>query len=178
MIPTFAGFNMGLSTPAVPVLSYTAQSTFTITDYNATLTYVVVGATRSGNQLTSVTNNSTITAAYSSGAPVSAARTMLVANYARILTSVNTSITSTGCGPRDSICCPSGTIQNTNGDQCGGYPGSLAPNNFCDGTPGYPCDGNCYQLTVACWNWRWNNYSTGPEGTGYTLIGTVWGKAV
>lgn len=178
MIPTFAGFNLGLSAPAVPTLSYTAQSTFTITNYNASLTYVVVGASRSGDQLTSVTNNATITAAYSAGAPVSAARTMLVAAYARILTSVNTNITSTGCGPRADICCPSGTIQTTAGNQCGGAPGSLAPDNFCDGTPGYPCNGNCYQLTVTCWNWRWNNYSTGPEGTGYTLIGNVWGKAV
>ena len=178
MIHTFAGFNMGLSAPAVPVLSYTAESTFTITNYDATLTYVVVGASPSGNQLTSVTNNATITAAYSAGAPVSAARTMLVAAYARILTSVVSTPTDTGCGPRNNINCPDGTIQSTAGNQSGGAPGSLAPDNFCDGKPGYPCDGNCYQLTVTCWNWRWNNYSTGPEGTGYTLIGNVWGKAV
>lgn len=178
MIPTLAGFRGGISSPDTPTLSYTAQGEFTIINYSASLTYTVVGATRTNDKLTNVTNNATITAAYSAGAPVSSARTMLVANNVRILTSVSTSLTSTGCGTRPDLCCPGGTIQNTSGAVCGGAPGSLAPDNFCDGTPGYPCNGNCYQLTVNCWNWRWTNYDTGPDGTGYTLIGSVWGKAV
>lgn len=178
MIPTLAGFNLGLSAPATPNLSYTAQSTFTITNYDATLTYAVTGATRSGNQLTSVTNNATITAAYASGAPVSGTRTMLVANNARILTSFATNVVSTGCGPRPDLCCPGGTIANTSGQVCGGAPGSFIadPNQaaaFCGGQ----CNDNCWQLAWGCWNWRWTNYSTGPDGTGYTLIGSVWGKA-
>ena len=172
MIPTLAGFNLGLSAPATPNLSYTAQSTFTITNYDATLTYAVTGATRSGNQLTSVTNNATITAAYAAGAPVSAARTMLVANNVRILTSVAGGVGSEGCGPRPTICCPGNTIQNTNGDQCGsvGTQGNFAGCSGC-------APGDCFGLFLTCWNWRWTNYSTGPDGTGYTLIGSVWGKA-
>jgi hypothetical protein len=114
MIPTFAGFRGGLSSPSAPQLSYTAEGQFTITNYSASLTYAVVGATRTGNLLTSVTNGATITAAYSAGAPVSAASTMNVLANARVLTD-SIGITSTGCGPRDSICCPDGRIQNTAG---------------------------------------------------------------
>ena len=172
MIPTLAGFNMGLSDPDAPTLSYTAQGQFTITNYNASLTYVVVGATRSGNLLTSVSNGATITSAFASGAPTSAASTMNVLAHARVLTD-SIGVTSTGCGPRDSICCPGGRIQNAAGATCGGYPGSIAPDNFCDGTPGYPCPGYCYQLTVACYNWYWTNYAS----LGYTLIGSIWGRA-
>lgn len=172
MIPTFAGFNMGLSAPAAPQLSYTAEGQFTITNYDSSLTYAVVGATRTGNLLTSVTNGATITAAYSTGAPTSAASTMNVLAHARVLTD-GIGVTSTGCGPRGDICCPGGRILNTAGQVCGGAPGSLAPDNFCDGTPGYPCPGFCYQLTVACYNWYWTNYTS----SGYTLIGNIWGKA-
>ena len=173
MIPTFAGFNMGLSSPPAPQLSYTAQGQFTITNYNASFTYAVIGATRTGNLLTSVTNGATITAAYSSGAPVSATSTMNVLAHARVLTD-SISLTSTGCGPRDSICCPDGRIQNTAGAVCGGYPGSFIADPgqaaaFCNGQ----CNDNCWSLTVNCYNWYWTNYTS----SGYTLIGNVWGKA-
>lgn len=164
-----------LGKPDAPQLSYTAQGQFTITNYNASLTYALSGATRTDDIISSVTNGATITAAYASGAPVSGASLMNVLAGARVLTD-NAPITSTGCGPRDSICCPDGRIQNTGGTVCGGYPGSLAPDNFCDGTPGYPCDGNCYQLTVNCYNWYWTNYTA----EGYTLFGGdsgTWGKA-
>lgn len=172
MIPTFAGFRGGVSSPSAPQLSYTADGQFTITNYNASLTYAVVGATRTDNLLTSVTNGATITAAYSAGAPPSAVSTMNVLAHAQVLGSFVTGVTDTGCGPRPNICCPTGLVQ-PNFAQCGGSPGSLAPDNFCDGTPGYPCDGNCYQLTIACYNWYYTNYTS----EGYTLIGNTWGKA-
>ena len=163
----------GISLPApTPTLSYTADGQFTITNYNAALFYTVTGATRTNDLLTSVSDNATITAAYANGLPVSATTTMRVAPNVRILTSVNTSLTDTGCGTRPDLCCPAGTIQSTAGNQCGGAPGSLAPDNFCGGA----CPGNCFQLTVTCWNWRWTNYSDGTDGTGYTLIGNTWGK--
>lgn len=163
--------------PPTPTLSYTADGQFTITNYSATLFYVVTNATRTNDLLTSVTSGATITAAYANGLPVSGTATMLVAANARILTSVATSLTSTGCGPRPDLCCPGGTIQNTSGAVCGGSPGSFIadPNQaaaFCAGQ----CNNNCFQLTVACWNWRWTNYSDGTDGTGYTLIGNTWGK--
>ena len=163
----------GISLPApTPTLSYTADGQFTITNYNAALFYTVTGATRTNDLLTSVSDNATITAAYANGLPVSPTTTMRVAPNVRILTSVNTSLTDTGCGTRPDLCCPAGTIQSTAGNQCGGAPGSLAPDNFCGGA----CPGNCFQLTVTCWNWRWTNYSDGTDGTGYTLIGNTWGK--
>ena len=71
MIPTLAGFRGGVSAPPAPTLSYTADGAFTITNYSASLTYAVSGATRSGSSLTSVSYGATITAAYSAGAPVS-----------------------------------------------------------------------------------------------------------
>jgi len=174
MIPTLAGFNMGLSSPAAPILSYTAQGQFTITNYNASLTYAVIGATRSGNLLTGVSNGATITAAYASGAPVSNTSTMNVLAHARVLYGGATGVTSTGCGPRDNLCCPSGLILDTNGTVCGGAPGSFIadPNQaaaFCGGA----CNDNCWQLTIACYNWYWTNYTS----SGYTLIGNIWGKA-
>lgn len=163
---TFAG------PPPAPTLSYTAEGQFTITNYDSTLVYAVSGATRTGNLLTSVTNGATITTAYVAGAPTSNPSTMNVLANARVLTD-SIGVTSTGCGPRPDICCPSGRIMNTSGQVCGGSPGSLAPDNFCDGTPGYPCPGYCYQLTITCYNWYWTDYS----GSGYTLIGQTWGKA-
>lgn len=162
--------------PDAPTLSYTAQGQFTITNYDSNLFYNVSGATRSGNLLSSVSNGATITASYASGAPASSAATMLVANHVRILTSFATGVTSTGCGPRPNLCCPGGTIMNTSGQTCGGAPGSLAPDQFCGGGLPGDCPGNCFQLTISCYNWRWTNYDTGPDGTGYTLIGSIWGK--
>lgn len=178
MIPTIAGLGFGLSAPPVPNLSYTADGVFTITNYNATFNYTTTGATRSGDQLTSVSNNATITARYAAGAPVSAARTMLVAANARVLTTVNTGIGSEGCGPRPNICCPGSSILNTNGDQCGGAPGTQGNFAGCSGCAPFPGPGDCYGTFLTCWNWRWTNYSDGTDGTGYTLIGNTWGKAV
>lgn len=156
---------------AAPTLTYTAQGQFTITNYQAYLTYTVSGATRSGNLLTSVSNGATIRSSVAPGAPLSNASTMNVLAGARVLTD-SIGLTDTGCGPRGNICCPDGRIQNTGGATCGGAPGSIAPDAFCGGS----CPGYCYQLTVACYNWYWTNYTA----EGYTLFGGdsgTWGKA-
>ena len=157
-----------LGKPDAPQLSYTADGQFTITNYSASLTYALTGATRTGNIISSVTNGATITAAYAAGAPVSGSSLMNVLAHARVLTD-SIGVTDTGCGPRGNLCCPSGRILDTAGNVCGGAPGSLAPDIFCGGS----CPGNCYQLTIACYSWYWTNYTS----SGYTLIGNTWGKA-
>jgi hypothetical protein len=159
--------------PSVPNLSYTAEGQFTITNYDSSLTYTVSGATRSGNLLTNVSNNATITAKYQRSVPSSAARTMNVAANVRILTSVAATPGSAGCGPRGTICCPGSSIVNTDGGQCVPGPGTQGSFAECDGVCSRE---NCFGLFLTCWNWRWTNYSTGPDGTGYTLIGNTWGK--
>ena len=158
--------------PAAPFLRYSAEGQFTIDNYSGGLIYSVSGASRSGNILSGVSNGATITAEYGDGSPKSKSSTMNVLANARVLTDSIPS-TTTGCGPRGDICCPDGRILDTSGRACGGSPGSLAPNNFCSDL-GTPCDGNCYQLTVTCYNWYWTNYS----GDGYTLIGQTWGRAL
>lgn len=165
--------------PPTPTLSYTADGQFTITNYNAALFYVVTGATRSSDILSSVSNGATITAAYANGAPTSGSSTMNVAPNVRILTSVAGGVSSEGCGPRPDLCCPAGTIQSTAGNQCGGAPGTRTPGGCGGGCPEGPFDpfnAGCFALFVTCWNWRWTNYSDGTDGIGYTLIGNTWGK--
>jgi hypothetical protein len=164
---TFAG------PPPPPTLSYTAQNQFTITNYNAALVYAVSGATRAGSLLTSVSNGATIATSYAVGATISNVSTMNVLAHGRVLTT-SFGVTDTGCGPRGNICCPGGTIQDTSGNVCGGAPGSYIADPaqaaaFCGGA----CDYNCYQLTVTCYNWYFTDYT----GSGYTLMGNVWGKA-
>lgn len=154
--------------PAVPTLTYSAQGTFTITNYDPTLTYTVTGATRTGNQLTGVSNGATITAAWAPGAPQSAARTMNVLAHGRVLTTLAASPSSSGCGPRGFVACPGGTITNTSGSTGCDGPGTVGP--FCGGS----CtDPPCYGNFCSCYNYYWTDYT----GSGYTLIGTVWGKA-
>ncbi len=167
------------ATPAVPALTYTTQNQFTISNYDPTLTYLVSGGTRSVNIITvsSVGSTATVTARYGRGLVASSAKSMLTAAYSRVLTSVASTPSDTGCGPRNNITCTGGTILDTNGTVSGGAPGSLIQDpaqgaSFCGGA----CDTNCWSLSVVCWNWRWNNYSTGPDGTGYTLLGNTWGK--
>lgn len=171
MIPTLVGLRGGLSAPTAPQLSYTADGQFTITNYNASLVYTTTGATRSGNLISSVTNGATINAAYGVGAPVSGSSLMNVLAHARVLYGSPTPVTSTGCGPRPDLCCPSGLILNTSGQTCGGSPGSIAPDAFCQFPSCTP--GQCYQLTISCYNWYWTDYTS----SGYTLIGNTWGKA-
>jgi hypothetical protein len=161
-VSTFAG------PPAAPVLAYTAQGQFTITNFDATLTYTVTGATRTGAVLTGVSDGATVKVAYTSTSPQSAPSTMRVAAHARILDTQVSAPSSTGCGPRPDLCCPDGTIMSAAGNQCGGAPGTQG--DWCGGA----CPGNCYGTFVTCWTWHWTDYS----GSGYTLIGNVWGKAV
>ena len=162
------------ATPPVPTLSYTAENQFTITNYDSTLVYELTSCSRSNNIVIPSSSTATITAKYSRALVSSSARTLLTAPYDRVLTSVAGGVSSEGCGPRPNLCCPSGTIQGMAGNQCGGAPGTQGSFAGCSGcTSGNPC----YGLFITCWNWRWNNYSTGPEGTGYTLIGSTWGKA-
>jgi hypothetical protein len=160
--------------PAAPMLSYTAEGQFTIGNFDDKLIYTVTGATRSGSILSGVSNGATIVAAYETDLPKSNASTMNVLANGRIL-SPGDSQTSTGCGPRGDLCCPGGQIMDAGGRVCGGAPGSFMSDPgqakaFCNG----PCDTNCWQLTIACYNWRWTDYT----GDGYKLIGQTWGKAV
>ena len=62
--------------PATPDLSHTAYGQFTITNYDASLTYAVTNGTRTGAVITvpSVNSTMTVTSAYGSGAPTSGAR--------------------------------------------------------------------------------------------------------
>lgn len=165
----FGGVNAGKgATPPVPTLSYTAQSQFTITNYDSTLQYSVTGASRSGNivNINSVGTTATVNAKYSRSTISSANRSLLTAAHARVLYGPGTGVGRAGCGPQ-TVCCPSGMIHNPDGSQCG-----------CCGTRGCfaECCGRCEDCTgnfLTCYNWYWTDYS----GSGYTLIGSVWGKA-
>jgi hypothetical protein len=161
-VSTFAG------PPAAPVLAYTAENQFTISNYDAALTYVVAGATRAGAVLTGVSDGATVKVAYSVGSPESAPSTMRVAAHARVLDSIASSPSSAGCGPRGFVACPPGTISNPDGTAGCAGPGTQG--DFCGGA----CPGDCFGNFCTCWNWHWTDYS----GSGYTLIGNVWGKAV
>lgn len=156
--------------PPVPTLSYTAERTYTITNYDANLTYTVTGATRSGNTITGATNGATITSAYAPGATQSAARTMNLLAHSRVLTTIYSGLGSAGCSPRPDYYCQGGSILDTSGNTYLPGPGTFHPNN-----PG-PCDwqcNDCWLLFGTCYNWYWTNYS----GNGYTLFGSWWGKS-
>ena len=173
MIATMAGFTTGLSAPPVPQISYTAAGQFTITNYNSSLTYVVSGATRSGSLLSSVSNGATITATYSAGAPVSNASTMNVQAHGRVLTSVVSTPFSVGCSPRGNITCPGGSVLGVDGATSGGAPGTQGCFYQCEGNCSCGPNGPCFGLFVTCYN----SYITDYSGSGYTLIGSIWGKA-
>lgn len=165
------------ATPTVPTLSYSAQGQFTITNYDSLLTYTVVNGTRSGNVITvsSTGTTATVTAKYSRGLVSSASSSMLTAAHGRVLSSIATSLGSEGCGHRSDLCCPGGTILDTSGAVCGGAPGTRTAGGCGGGCPEGPYDpfeAGCFTLYVTCWNWYWTDYS----GSGYSLIGSVWGK--
>ena len=84
MIPTFAGFNMGLSAPAAPIMDHhTATGQFIITNYSSSLVYTTAlvsgGGTATLNTgtgvytLSSTTARFSITVGYSGSSPQSAA---------------------------------------------------------------------------------------------------------
>lgn len=164
MLSSFVAFG---ATPAVPILSYTAQSQFTITNYDSTLQYSVTGGSRLGNiiNISNVGTTATVSAKYPRSTVSSENKSLLTAAYARVLYGPGTGVGSAGCGSRY-VCCPSGMIHNTNGDQClsGGTQGCFAE---CCGT----C-ADCTGLFLTCYNWYWTDYT----GSGYTLLGSVWGK--
>lgn len=171
---TFASIVAGAAsgkgaTPAIPTLTYTAENQFTISDYDSTFTYTVTNGTRSGAVVTVTSASATISARTSKSVVASGTRSLLTLANGRVLTTVASTMGSEGCGPRPNLCCSSG-ILNTNGDTCGGSPGTVVPDNFCGNT----CDpGNCFGLYMTCYNWYWTDYTS----SGYTLQGSVWGKA-
>lgn len=160
--------------PQAPQLSYVAEGQFSITNFDDKLSYTVSGATRSGSLLTGVSNNATIAASFEPDSIKSNVSTMNVLANARIL-SPGDNQSSTGCGPRGDLCCPGGQIMDAGGRTCGGAPGSFIADPsqaaaFCNGQ----CNDNCWSLTIACYNWRWTDYTA----DGYKLIGQIWGRAV
>lgn len=155
--------------PAVPVLTYSADSQFTISNYNAALTYAVTGCTRSGSSLTSVSNNATITAAYGEGTP-SAARTMLILAHTYYSTGyASTTSPVESCGGSAWAYCSSGYSDVVTGSTnfgSGTYQPSLCGGS-CPATCFYNGAGNCY-----------NRALTDYTSSGYTLQGSKWGKSV
>lgn len=149
----------------MPALTFgAADGHFTISNYNAGLTYAVTGATRSGSDLSAVNNGATITASYAPGAPVSAAATMNVLAHGCILEGASESLNSTGCGPRPGDTCSVGVLDTAGNTYAG--PGTRG--DFCGGA----CPGNCYGRFATCYYYHWTDYS----GSGYSLIGNTWGK--
>lgn len=158
------------ATPSVPVLTYTADKQFTISGFDSSLSYSVANGSRSGSIVTVATTGTTatITAKYPRSVSSSAARSLLTLAHGIVLTSPGAFIGSEGCGPRPNICCPAGQIQSTNGNQCGGAPGTQG--NFA-GCPNCT-DPPCFGLFIQCYYWNYTNYSA----NGYALLGNVWGK--
>ena len=83
MIPTCAGFNIGLSAPAAPIMDhYTATGQFVITNYDSSLVYTTALISGSGTAtlntstgvytLSSTTARFSVKAGYSASAPQSA----------------------------------------------------------------------------------------------------------
>ena len=83
MIPTFAGFNMGLSAPAAPIMNHhTSAGQFVITNYDSNLSYTPILITGSGTAtlntgtgvytLSNANARFSVSAGYSSGSPKSA----------------------------------------------------------------------------------------------------------
>lgn len=161
------------ATPPIPTLSYTAEKQFTITNYDPTLIYDVVNATRSASVITinNTGTTATITSKYTRSVISSSSKNMLTAIHTRVLTSSAGGVSSEGCGPRPTICCPV-TITGVDGSTCGsgGTRGNFAG---CPTCPSQPFEAGCFGLFLTCWNWYWTDYS----GSGYNLFGSVWGKA-
>jgi hypothetical protein len=153
--------------PAVPTLSYTAQNQFTITNYDSTLDYTLTNCTRSTDIITPTSGTATVTAKYPRALISSAARTAYTANHGIVLDSIASSPSSAGCSPRGFVGCPGGTVTDTAGNTGCAGPGTQGP--FC----GTDCDASsCFGNFCTCWYYHWTDYS----GSGYSLIGTVWGK--
>lgn len=161
------------ATPPVPTLSYTAENKFTITNYSSSLIYTVSGGTISENIVTpnSVGTTVTISSKYQKSVITSANKSLRTLAHSRVLSGSPTGIGSVGCGPRPTICCPSGMITDTSGNTCIGGPGTQGCFYECCPYGNYTC-GNCTGLFGDCYNWYWTDYTA----NGYTLYGSVWGK--
>lgn len=155
--------------PETPVLAYTGEGEFTITDFDPALVYVVSGATLTGALLTEVTDGATVRSIYAPGAPPSNPSTMRVLAHGRVLGSVAANPSSQGCGPRPTVCCPAGTVMDTAGTTCSNT-GTQVPDNWCNNE----CPGWCFGMYLTCYHFSWTDYSA----NGFTLIGAVWGKAI
>lgn len=141
MIPTFAGFNLGLSAPAAPIMNHhTSTGQFVITNYNSTLAYTATLVSGSG---TASLNTSTgvytlsatparfsITAGYAAAAPQSAQAFMDRRPY----TFTNVTTCTDNCR---AICC-----NCFNGASCSGCGPCPGANNGCDGD-GYCASDGC-----------------------------------
>lgn len=164
-------FGGGLAVaPAQPILTYTGQNQFTLSNPDSTLVYTLVNCTRSGNVFTTTSSTATITAKYGRALISSAARTLYTANHGRVLYNQQQGPGDAGCGPRGTICCPEGMIADSAGNSCasGGTQGAFSS---CDGIP--DCD--CFGVFIDfCYNYYWTDYSS----SGYALLGSVWGKVV
>jgi hypothetical protein len=157
--------------PRAPQLLYTADREFTITDYNAALTYVLSpgGGTRTGNKVVGAVNNATLKAAYGPTLDQSAPSTMLVAAHGYVLGGVVATPSSAGCSPRGQLCCPGGSVMNTAGATCDPGPGTQGP--FCGGSCS---DQDCFGQFLTCYSYTMTDYTS----SGYVKYGNNWGKAV
>jgi hypothetical protein len=156
--------------PTIPTLIYSAANQFTITDYDSTLTYILTNCTRSGALITPTGATATIAVQYPHGLLPSTARQALTAAHGRVLDGVESTPASAGCGNRsgDTKCCGPGGIMNTNGDTCDSSNGTQG--DFCGGA----CPGDCFGRFNTCYFYHWTDYSA----SGYSLIGSTWGKVV
>jgi len=157
------------ATPAIPALTYSAANQFTITNYDSSLTYVLTNCTRSGALVTPTGATATVAAQYPHGLFPSTARQALTAAHGRVQDSVYSGPHSdAGCGPRGGTTCGGGSLSDMSG---GNYSGIGTQGDFCGGA----CPGDCYgYFNFYCYNWHWTDYS----GSGYSLIGSTWGKVV
>ena len=91
MIPTFAGFNVGVSSPPPPVINYLSTGKFNIDKYNSKLIYTPTLVTGSGNAnlnnetgvftFTSTDARFSVTSRYALSAPESDSRFMEIKSY-------------------------------------------------------------------------------------------------
>lgn len=152
MIPTFAGFNIGLSAPEAPVMNHhTSAGQFIITNYNSSLAYTPILITGSGGAslntstgvftLSSTNARFSISAGYSSGSPQSSLAYMERKSY----TYSNVTTCTDNCGSAyywPSGNCPGPNCCNSfNNCWGGGVDGNCAADGTicCGGSRGQTC---------------------------------------
>jgi len=160
--------------PAAPILTYSPSNPghFTISNWASNITYTVSGGTQTGSDfaVTSVGTPATITAKFAGGLQSTASTALTLAHQWYATGVASTIPEDEGCGPRGDTCCPSGYLNVSTGQTCGVGPGTQQP-SLCGGG----CPDDCYYRgAIDCYNRALTDYS----GSGYTLTGSVWGKAV